>query len=155
MEALETIYNFYRLSERVGTAGQPTAEQFADVKSAGYEVVINLLPETSGSALRDEREIIAQLGLEYVAIPVIWTEPTLGDLEWFFEVMQEHAGRPVFVHCAANCRASTFLFLYRVVQQGMAVEEAQQDMLRLWEPNVLWQRFIAKALAHYGKVSAA
>jgi len=41
---LETIPHFLRLSDRVGTAGQPCEDQFAAIRQAGYEVVINLRP---------------------------------------------------------------------------------------------------------------
>ena len=39
---LSDIYRFQAVTANLGTAGQPTAEQFDAVKDAGYEVVINL-----------------------------------------------------------------------------------------------------------------
>ena len=54
---LSDIYRFQSVTANLGTAGQPTAEQFDAVKDAGYEVVINLalgttprdLPTSPGS----------------------------------------------------------------------------------------------------------
>ncbi|MCW3052791.1 MAG: putative phosphatase [Chthonomonadales bacterium] len=36
---LEAIPHFLRLSDRIGTAGQPSEDQFATIRQAGYEVV--------------------------------------------------------------------------------------------------------------------
>lgn len=146
---LDTIYNYLRISERIGTSGQPTEEHFPAIRDAGFEVVINLLPATRES-LPNEREIVIGLGLRYVNIPVVWTEPTLDDLDHFFEAMDAHADRKVFVHCAANMRASAFMYLYRTVQEKTAPEVAAQDMQKIWNPNPIWEAFLRKALAHYG-----
>lgn len=88
-EPLTTIHNFRAISETLATAGQPTAEQLAAIASAGYGVVINLALPTSDRALPNEEAIVTGLGMDYVAIPVVWEEPTLADLAQFF-----HHGYP-------------------------------------------------------------
>lgn len=147
--SLNHIEQFFPISETIGTSGQPTEAQFTAIQAAGYELVINLLPPTQGEALPNEREIVTALGMEYVSIPVFWNEPSIGDIEQFFEVMEENRGRKVYVHCAANKRASTFLFLYRTLRQQMARELALQDLNRIWTPNPIWQRFIEKVAKRY------
>ena len=37
-----SITNFVALSDLIGTAGQPTPDQYQSVKDEGYELVINL-----------------------------------------------------------------------------------------------------------------
>ncbi len=69
---LENIYNFLQISDRLGTSGQPTEEQFSDIKNAGYQTVINLALTNSSNALSDEPEIVENNGMEYIHIPVIW-----------------------------------------------------------------------------------
>lgn len=148
--AVEQIRNYLPISESLGTAGQPTRQQFADVEAAGYRVVVNLAMPDSTNALPDERQLVTEQGMEYVHIPVVWDAPTLDDLERFLAVMDAHQSHKVFVHCALNMRVSCFVFLYRIIRQGVPPEVAGETLRRIWEPNAVWQSFIGRALAAYG-----
>jgi protein tyrosine phosphatase (PTP) superfamily phosphohydrolase (DUF442 family) len=139
---LDEIINYLEIDPWLGTAGQPTREQFAAVKDAGYAVILNLLPGSSPKALPDEPELVAGLGLDYISIPVIWEQPTHSDLDQFFQAMRANQGRKIFVHCAMNMRVSAFVFLYRVLVKGEPVETAEQSMHEIWEPDPTWQAFI-------------
>lgn len=139
---LESIRAFVELSEKIGTSGQPTSEQFVDVKSAGYELVVNLALPTSTNAIPNEAEIVTSLGMEYIHIPVDWEAPQVDDALHFFEVMQANQDKKIFVHCAANMRVSAFMFLYRTICQDMPVAEAQNDLNQIWIPEPHWQSFI-------------
>lgn len=66
----ECIRNFVRLSDSIGTAGQPTAEQFTIVKEVGYQIVVNLALPDLPNALPDEQELVKFQGINYVHIPV-------------------------------------------------------------------------------------
>jgi protein tyrosine phosphatase (PTP) superfamily phosphohydrolase (DUF442 family) len=143
---LGNIVNYLQVSDSVGTAGQPRAEQFADIKDAGYEVIVNLATAASSSALPDERDLVTAQGMTYVHIPVAWESPTTQDLRQFFEVMDQNQDKKVFVHCAMNMRVSSFVFLYRVKRQNVPVEAARQALHKIWEPNEVWRRFIDDAL---------
>src|SRR4030095_14968557 len=52
--ALSAIYNFRAISDKLGTAGQPTEAQFKLVRDAGFAAVINLALPTSDNALPNE-----------------------------------------------------------------------------------------------------
>jgi protein tyrosine phosphatase (PTP) superfamily phosphohydrolase (DUF442 family) len=143
---VEGILNFRKISDRVGTAGQPTAEQFAAIKAAGYDIVINLAMPDSTNAIANEAELVAAQGMEYVHIPVVWEQPEQQDLEDFFEVMASHQEHQVFVHCALNWRVSCFIFLYEVIDQGAEPQTARRALHEIWQPNATWERFIARAL---------
>jgi hypothetical protein len=39
-------------------------------------------------------------------------------------------------------RVSAFIFLYRVIILKQSVEIARQDMLKIWQPDETWQKFI-------------
>jgi protein tyrosine phosphatase (PTP) superfamily phosphohydrolase (DUF442 family) len=145
--ALKEIRNFYRVSDSLGSAGQPTAEQFRAVKEAGYEVVINLAPSEVQNALKNEREVVEGLGLKYVHIPVVWTAPKAEEAERFFAAMEAAKGKKLFVHCIANYRASAFVYLYRVARLGVPEAEAARDLHALWKPNETWQQFINEVRA--------
>jgi protein tyrosine phosphatase (PTP) superfamily phosphohydrolase (DUF442 family) len=113
---LTGILHFRAISARIGTAGQPTAAQFALIREAGYDIVINLALPTSDNALADEGSLVAGLGMTYVHIPVNFTRPTAGDFEAFAGVLDAFRSRRVFVHCAMNMRVSAFVFVYRVLR---------------------------------------
>lgn len=145
--SLDSIPNFLALSPTLGTAGQPTAEQFATLKEAGYAVIINLALPTSDNALPNEAELVTCLGLTHIQIPVVWESPTREDLQQFFAAMDSHRDRKVLVHCALNMRVSAFVYLYRVLREGVDPAVAQADLHRIWQPNPVWQQFIDQQLA--------
>ena len=145
-DPLEQLTNFYPISPLILTAGQPTAEQIPLISQAGCQVFVNLALPTSTNALPNEAELVAAQGMAYVAIPVVWEEPTLDDLMRFFAVMEANQTRRVFVHCVVNYRVSTFIYLYRVLRLGADPDEAIWDLRALWEPDEIWSAFIASTL---------
>jgi phosphoglycerate dehydrogenase-like enzyme/protein tyrosine phosphatase (PTP) superfamily phosphohydrolase (DUF442 family) len=146
-DTLTPIFNFRRLSDRVVTSGLPTADQLRAISDAGFEVVISLLPDNDEETLPGERALVEELGLVFEQIPVIWTRPIHDDLVVFFRVMARHAGRPIYVHCAANFRVSSFMALYRILRLGWPVEAAMEDVHAIWQPYDYWQAFIDAELA--------
>jgi len=147
--ALEKIVNFYQIDNNIGTSGQPEAEQFKDISTAGYEIVFNLALSDSPNAIKNENSIISKLNMSYVHIPVDFKTPGLEDLESFFEHMEIHENKKIFVHCVMNWRVSAFMFLYHTIKCDMPVTDALQHMNTVWEPEPVWQKFIDKALDNY------
>lgn len=143
---LTDVYNFLELTDQIGTAGQPKEEQLADIAAAGYEAVVNLALHDGEYSLKDERASVERLGMEYYHLPVIWQNPTPGDLQAFFDRMDQLKGRKVFVHCAANMRVSAFMALYRILRLGMKPEDAFREMYKIWTPEGWWKDFIDQAL---------
>jgi protein tyrosine phosphatase (PTP) superfamily phosphohydrolase (DUF442 family) len=134
------------LSETIATAGQPTVDQFSAIRDADYDLIINLALPTSTHALPNEREIVEALNMTYVHIPVEWEQPTLQDAIAFFDTLQANVDRRIFVHCAMNMRVSAFMFLYRVLYQGVDEQDAIADLHQIWIPNETWQRFMTSVL---------
>ncbi len=143
---LTSIYNFYLLNESIASAGQPTADELTAVKQAGYQVIINLATSDATQALLNERSLVAQLGLDYVHIPVIWAAPKRRDFELFCQTMQAYNGRKIFVHCIANMRVSAFLYLYQRYL-GLPEPNARRILDAIWQPNPVWQQFLDDVLA--------
>lgn len=139
---VETIINYYELAGGLVSSGQPTPEEFAAIRAAGYQVIINLVPADAQMALADEAQAVANLGLEYIHIPVIWDSPQAHDLDLFVEAMEKNRGKKVFVHCEVNYRASAFLYLYRRNVLGIDQKQARQDLQWIWAPNATWKKFI-------------
>lgn len=147
--ALQKIRNFYAYGEYLATAGQPEATQFELIKQAGFERIINLAMGDSPHAIAHEADIVRQLGLEYIHIPVDFKSPALEELEQFFQVMQQQPAQKTFVHCALNWRVSSFIYLYRTLVRSEDEEEARRDLHNIWQPDPVWQKFMDKARSSY------
>src|ERR1051326_2082829 len=122
---LSAIRAFRAISDKLGTAGQPTAEQLRSIKEAGFETIINLALPISDNAIADEGSLVTKLGVAYVSIPVNFQTPNPEDFRVFSQVMRAFEAKPVFVHCAANMRVSAFVFLDRVLHKGVPLLEAK------------------------------
>src|SRR4029450_4616750 len=96
------------VAEDLGTAGQPTTEQLAAIKDAGYEVIINLATGTTPRDLPNEADAVATLGMEYIHIPVVWDHPTEADLTRFFDAMDATQDKKRFVTWIAHRGVSAF-----------------------------------------------
>jgi protein tyrosine phosphatase (PTP) superfamily phosphohydrolase (DUF442 family) len=143
---LEAINNFLKVSEFLGTAGQPTPGQFNAIKKAGYQVVINLALTDSPGALLGEASLVERLGMAYYHIPVIWEKPDPKDLQRFFLVMDQERDKKIFVHCMLNFRVTAFVYLYRILSLGEPPEAPAEMMRQVWDPDETWQAFIDSIL---------
>ena len=141
------IYNYRRVDSLLATSGQPTEGQLGAIARDGFSVVINLaLHDDPRYSLPDEAGTVRSLGMEYVHIPVQFGAPREADAQAFFAAMEQHRGRKILVHCAANMRVSAFLGLYRVLRQGWQRDEAFQLMGTVWKPNDVWSEFLESML---------
>jgi protein tyrosine phosphatase (PTP) superfamily phosphohydrolase (DUF442 family) len=142
------IRNFVLVSDRVGTAGQPTAQQLADARDEGYRVVVNLAPDDAPGALPDESRTVRDLGLAYHHLPVPWDDPRPEHFVAFTRVMDGIGDEKVLVHCAANYRVTAFYSRYAMKRSGWTEEQADALMARVWDPDVatdvaaVWCAFI-------------
>ncbi|HEY0713542.1 MAG TPA: protein tyrosine phosphatase family protein, partial [Polyangia bacterium] len=146
----EAIKNFYRVSDRLGTGGQPTEAQLTDLATAGYDVVINLGLLDPRYCLPDEAGSLAKLGIEYHHIPVIFSDPTRADFDRFVTAMDAAAGKRVFVHCALNHRVSSFIGLYGRLRLGWSREAALAHARRFWQLDPVWQGFFDRTIEALG-----
>ena len=145
---LEAIYNYLPISTQLATSGQPTTNQFSAIQRAGYSIIINLAPANAENALRNEAAVVASLGMDYINIPVNFSNPRQQDFEKFVSLLQRHSHQKIWVHCAANMRVSCFIFKYRTAILGTNQIHAQADLRKIWQPNAVWKRFIAKPVSH-------
>ena len=72
--------------------------------------------------------------------------PGLGDLRRFFDAMDANRDSRIWIHCAANMRVSVFLGLYWHLREDQPLEQAFSLQRDIWEPDPVWQAFIARAL---------
>ena len=145
---MQSLLNFYPITDTVGTSGQPTREQLRRLADEGYTAVINLAMHDSDQAIPEEGNIVASLGMAYFHIPVPFDKPLPSHVKKFFGVMAALEGEKVLVHCALNMRVSAFIYKFLTLKKSTTAEEATTPILRQWLPDMdeAWQAVLDLSL---------
>jgi len=143
--------NYVTWRPGLASASQPSAAWLREVDAAKIDVVINLAPPGVHGSIADEGEIVRSRGVEYVNIPVVFSNPTPEDFRRFSELVAANKTRNVFVHCQVNLRGTSFAFLYRVIHEGADVRDSQAKLTSIWAPDRTWKRFIEETLDAHGR----
>ena len=146
---IQASHNFRRITNRLTTSGIVRPDGLKALRAQGYEVVVNLLPDTSEYAIPNERDAIEAQGIEYIHIPVDFKQPTSSDFLKFSEALDRVNEKKLHVHCAANYRVSAFYSLYLVSRGVWDAEQAMEFIRSIWQPTEHpgWSDFIAGVLA--------
>ena len=129
---------WHRIDDRLTTSGQPGEHQLAEIAALGVRHIINLALHSHEQALADEATSVADLGMEYVNIPVDFVNPTEADYSQFRDALQARKGAVLHIHCIANLRVSAFLYRFRCEETSVCEPEARIDMNRFWRPGQNW-----------------
>ncbi|WP_025823332.1 protein tyrosine phosphatase family protein [Shewanella marina] len=155
-EPLQQIRAVQQNDNRVITSGLPTPEQIKKLAESGVNVVINLMPNATNKEYNNEAQLVQQAGMEYIYIPVDWQNPTLENVNQFFDAMQTHQGKNILIHCLANYRASAFYHLYEVTQLGKNPLSSMQKTMQPWgdlnqslKQYPQWQQLIEQVKQRY------
>ncbi len=148
--ALAEITNFRQYSASFASAGQPAREQFQTIADHGFERVVYIAFTNNPAALPDEDLVVTGLGMEYMQIPVDFSNPRPSEFYAFADSMARNEGRKTLLHCQVNARATAFSLLYRVINEGMPLDQAKADMNTVWQPNATWRDFIFEVLEENG-----
>ena len=141
--SIDRITNYLQISDRIVSSGQPEEHQFKSIAKANFEVIINLAMPNSENAIPEEGNIVTAHRMTYVHIPVPFDAPTIDHLRKFLKVMTAFSDHKVWAHCVVNYRVSAFLYHYQLIAQGATEEQARKVILPSWQPNEVWQRFMA------------
>lgn len=137
------------ISPRLVTSGQPTARALADLGRQGFQAVIYLAPSTVDDAVKDEPALLAAQGIEFVHIPIPFQAPTEAHRIALSQALLRLADRQVLVHCQVNMRASTLVFLHRVIEGREDPARAYEAVARVWSPQGAWRRLMLEQLAKH------
>jgi protein tyrosine phosphatase (PTP) superfamily phosphohydrolase (DUF442 family) len=146
---LTEIEAFLAISPTIATSGQPTKEQFSNIASAGYSLVINLATPASSNWNPEENSLVESLGMEYVGIPIDWENPTVDDFENLADSLDRNSDRKIWVHCAKNMRVSAMMYLYNRLRKGYTEETSRGYLEQIWQPNKTWQNFMDATIGLY------
>ena len=128
IDAVDGVRPLFR-DGRVYIAGQPSREALAQLHGLGVTAVVNLrTPAEMEDRQRvpyDEAAAVAELGMEYVRIPLGGDEHPYAPpaVDRLAKVLAEHRG-PVLLHCTVGWRASYLWVAYLIREQGFALPDA-------------------------------
>lgn len=122
------ILNFAKLTDGVYRGSQPDAAGFQALKDLGVRTIVNLRSH------HDDRPLVAPAGLTVINIPLKADlfdadPPTEEEVRAFFDIVNDPALQPVFVHCAhGKDRTGTMCAIYRMENDGWTAEAALEEM---------------------------
>ena len=142
---LKKVFNYYQVPGLFETSGQPNNKQLISIASGGYEVVINLAPNTTiEGRVINEKDILKSNNITYIHIPVDFNNPLDEDFNKFVAALEENKHKKIWVHCAANMRVSAFVFKYRRDVLGLSQKNIERDLKAIWIPNKAWSFFLER-----------
>ncbi|MET0733650.1 MAG: protein tyrosine phosphatase family protein, partial [Casimicrobiaceae bacterium] len=158
VDAASLAPNTVEITPRLVTAGQPSRDTLARLREQGFGAVIYLAPPTLHDALQDEPVILNRQSIAFVNIPIEFERPMEADYEVFTHQMKKPGDRKLLVHCQANLRASSMVFLYRVIELKEDPHKAYGREQRLGAERhveALYSGHVAKARHHVRALLAA
>jgi protein tyrosine phosphatase (PTP) superfamily phosphohydrolase (DUF442 family) len=142
--------NVVVISDRLVTSGQPPAAALAQLGEAGFQAVVYLAPSDVHGAVRAEPDILARQGIEFVHIPIPFGSPDAGHVAALSQALKPLKDKKVLVHCEVNMRASSLVFLYRVITLREDPAQAYAAVTAVWSPRGPWRRLIEQQLRQAG-----
>lgn len=137
------------VGDKIIVGAQPAATDFAALKEAGVDKVINLRPASEMSAIPgfDEPALASQHALNYLSIPIGGTEHpyTPEALERFAQAVAASEGK-VLLHCASGGRAGQLYAAYLVKYEGRTPEEALRSIESLGAWPLPMERLLNRPL---------
>jgi len=106
-----------QLSERFFVSGQITAQDLTEIAAQGFRSIVNNRPdgESPGQPKNEDlAHVAAELGLNYVYIPVISGQLTQKNVDDFNRVCEDLEG-PVLLFCRSGARCTV---LWQLSGQG-------------------------------------
>lgn len=140
------IVRFRQVDAALYRGGQPSADQFAALAKLGIKTVVNL--RRNG----DEQRVVESLGMRYVDLSAGLHPFGIGGgfddriVQSFFQIIDDPASGPVFVHCRRGAdRTGTLVALYRIARHGWTPDDAYDEARRL---GMRWWHYSVKNYLH-------
>ena len=140
-----------KVSAKISGGGQPSEEDIAALKAAGFRKIINLRREGEPNQPLDpkaEGEAVARAGMEYLHVPVDPKNLNPSSAEAVAKAVAASDG-PVYVHCAAGGRGISHALLAEAKAQGGSADDVLKKAEALGSP-ITDEGFIAFVRASAG-----
>ena len=121
-----SIANFAKVNDHYYRGSQPTAEQFAQLKTFGIKTVIDL----RGDYKKDEEASVRDLGMQFFRIPLkTRVAATEEQTAYFLGIVDDPKNWPVYVHCkGGRHRTGAMTGIYRITHDGWTADQAWDEM---------------------------
>ena len=129
-QAVSGVANACQILPSVITGGQPNAVQLRAFKEAGGGIVLDVRDPMEPRPV-DEADLVRELGMEYVNIPVRAGSLNDATLERILGVLREAGDRTVFFHCGSGNRVGGALIPYLILDQQMEEQDAVDQAMRV------------------------
>lgn len=115
------------ITPNITIADQPTEADLAELKSHGYQGVVNL--RTSGEPDQPlnpdaEGKLAEELGLDYLHVGVGGNGLNPDDLTRFVKFLEDRHDSKVLVHCRKGGRAAALVLIQQIRVNGWSAQEA-------------------------------
>lgn len=110
------------INDNLTTTGQVIQKQLEQAKEEGFKSVLNLRSPDELGFLKNEQEIVEELGLYYVNEP-LKLEALNEELITKILKTVEKLPKPAIVHCAAGMRSTGIALLSIAIQEGLTPEQ--------------------------------
>ena len=120
------IGNFGKINDNYFRGSQPKGSDYRDLAAIGVKTVIDL--QVDGPS--NEAGIVTAAGMKFFRIGMTTSKaPTDAQIAQFFEIVNNPANQPVYVHCAGGRhRTGTMTALYRMTFDGWNAAQAYNEM---------------------------
>jgi protein tyrosine phosphatase (PTP) superfamily phosphohydrolase (DUF442 family) len=117
---------FGKVNDTYFRGAQPKGSDFRDLAALGVKTVIDL--QRDGPS--NEAGNVAAAGMKFFRIGMTTSNaPTDAQVAQFFEIVNNPANQPVYVHCAGGRhRTGTMTALYRMTIDGWNASQAYNEM---------------------------
>jgi protein tyrosine phosphatase (PTP) superfamily phosphohydrolase (DUF442 family) len=129
-EAISGVANACQIFPHLVTGGQPSAAQLRALKEAGGDIVLDIRDPMENRPL-NEPELVAELGMEYVNIPVRAGSLDDQSLERILTVLRGAESRTVFFHCGSGNRVGGALIPLLILDHGVEEQDAVDQAMRV------------------------
>ena len=118
------------VTDNISIAGQVSAAQIARLNELGFRAVLNLRSPQEEGSLSDEQTQVEALGLPYVNLPI---NPQSLNKKLIDEAVGQVNAlpKPLLIHCGSALRAAFIVMMYRVIYEGLSLEEAKAESTSL------------------------
>lgn len=132
------IENYYQYNSHLASGAQPSEAQFADLKEAGFEAVVNLSPVSTRNAITAEAAVVDNTGMTYVHFPVDCSHLQPHHYATFEGIVKGMKDKKIFVHCGGNIKSSCLIHMYHVLANGMDEATSLETLLKIHQPEEKW-----------------
>ena len=121
-----SIGNFGKVNDNYFRGSQPKGSDYGDLAAIGVKTVIDLQKDGPSN----EAGLVTASGMKFFRIGMTTSEaPTDAQVAQFFEIVNNPANQPVYVHCAGGRhRTGTMTALYRMTFEGWNPAQAYNEM---------------------------